>query len=88
MIRFIKLITGDEFIGDIEEGKIKNAVKLMPHGEGMAFVPFPVFRHKDEVLEIDEENVIFQTSVPTDLENEYKKQFGGIITAGKSLIGI
>jgi len=63
----------------------KNPITLQPTKDGLHMIPYPIFR-KDPELIIKECHVLFKIDIPSEISNEYKRQFGGIIEPSKSLV--
>lgn len=85
MVEIVKLVTGEEAIGEVEATgdllKIKNAVRLaMSHDGNVQMMPFAMFaKSKDVTLNV--KHVLFREEVDSDVKNAYNSQFSGIVTA-------
>jgi len=84
MVKLLKLTTGELVVAETENlgsvYKLKNAVQLVGHGEGVAVVPMCPFSDGD-YIEIDKLHVIYTTKPSEDVLNPYNMQYGsGIIT--------
>ncbi len=84
MVKLLKLVTGEEIIGDITETgvdlSVKNPIKIALAKEGLAMIPFCPFM-KGHTITVTKVNVVFETEIDDDLANAYKEKFGGIMLA-------
>ncbi len=99
-VKFVKLSCGDEFVCDCEEidtesqamGRdfpaieCKNPVIFTPTERGMGIMPYPIFGKKGNSITINKKFVIYMADIQEQLENGYKKEFGGIVTAPQGLV--
>lgn len=92
-IKCIRLATGEDIIGDVEDKALENdptiiknpAQIVLQQGEGgkvgAAFVPFLPFA-KDNVVRYYSNGVIGECEIDMNLKNEYNRIFGsGIVVA-------
>lgn len=79
MITFFKLITGDEIIGEYENGIIKKPLRLVIedtiNGTVMFFIEIIPY-NKIEELEIDEKSIIFKHQITSDTLLSQYENFG------------
>lgn len=88
MIKLVRLVTGEEVIGDCREENLtskdislKNPVRIFVTQQGLAMAPYAPFI-KGDTIYIKETNVIYTSEADDDLANEYRSKFGsGIIAA-------
>lgn len=90
-IKFVKLITGEDLVGDIEEGDvgitIKNPLMLIPTPKnGVAMVSYPIVKIEDKIS-IYREHVLFVATPGIDLVNFYNQKFGSglVVPPAKTL---
>lgn len=93
MIKILKLITGEELIGDVTLGAEVTTIKqpcslqLVPSGRGdsqpmMAMIPYAMYT-EDHRIVVDNEHVIWLETPVTEMYNQYNQVFGsGIQIAG------
>lgn len=77
-IRFVKLVTGDSIMGEVDEenSKLKNIalIQAMPSGNSMQIAVLPFgFPFEEEIGgEIDNKNILYEYSaIPEELQNKY-----------------
>jgi hypothetical protein len=91
MIKVLKMINGEELIGDVTEtldGKynIKNAVTLgMVERGQLGFIGYMPYADLKDGITIEANKVLFVVPVETKLENEYQAAFGKVIVPKNSL---
>lgn len=95
-IRIIKLITGEELLGDVtDQGltySIKNAVivalvpsRANPQQPSIGLAPWMPYAKDDPVI-IAKQHVVYDAKPVKEMENNYNSIFGGIITPPKTLL--
>ena len=93
MIRILKLTTGEEIIGDIDESHGEITVKKPcyiqlvpsrnnPEQPAMALMPYAAYT-KDHRVVIDVSNVVWVEEPITDLYNSYNSMFGSGLVVHK-----
>lgn len=89
-VKFIKLINGDDIVGDLIFGKdgdktitVKDAAKFVMAPQGVGMIPFAPFS-KSETFTIKTEHVLCMGDVEEEIYNAWSAQFSesGIILAG------
>jgi len=95
MIKVLKLVTGEEILGEIlsEEADriaVKNPLLIMmqrtQNGEvGMGFLPYLPYS-EDRQFTFKSDHVLVCKEVDSELKNQYNKIFGGIITPPKKIL--
>lgn len=99
MIKILKLVTGEEIIGDIDEiANQLNQVKLAkpcilqfvpsrsnPEQVSMGLIPYAPYA-KDHTVYVDEDAIIWQQEPVDELRNQYNSIFGSGIVVSKSLM--
>lgn len=90
MIKILKLVTGEEIIGDVKQGADSFVVdkpcyiqlvpsRTNPEQPAMALVPYAAYT-KSHRVEIDEKAVIWNEEPMKELYNQYNSVFGsGIV---------
>ena len=93
MIRILKLVTGEEIIGDITESHGEVTIKkpcyiqivpsrANPEQPAMALMPYAAYT-KDHKVIVDIGNIVWVEEPMTDLYNNYNSMFGsGLVMAG------
>ena len=88
MVKLIKLVTGEEIMGDMEwitEGEsleLENPVRLALTQQGLAMVPWTPFIKGNKItISSIKVNAIYIADADDDLANEYRSKFGGITLA-------
>ena len=82
-----KLVSGEEIIADVVNStsdfvQLKNPMVMVIVGEGqLGMMPWLPLAEKPEVM-IKEVNILLSYIPKQDLINHYKRQSGGIVTAG------
>jgi len=80
-VKLLGLVTGEQLIAKIVDDvsskwKIKNAVILMPMGEGkLGFAQWLPYADNDALF-INSDKIIFESVPQTDLLNKYNEAFG------------
>lgn len=99
MIKILKLVTGEELIGDADEvanqlNQIKFAkpcvVQLVPSRSnaeqvGMALIPYASYT-KDHTIMVDKDAVVWEQEPVDEIRNQYNSIFGNGIVLAKSLV--
>jgi hypothetical protein len=99
MIKILKLVTGEEILGDIDPiANQLNQVKCSkpctlqlvpsrnnPEQVGMALVPYAAYA-KDHTIMINNDSVIWEQEPVDELRNQYNSIFGSGIVLAKSLV--
>lgn len=98
MIKFVKLITNDDLIADVEENSkkdkqgeyvpgfyLKNAVRIVFTPQGVGMVPYSPFTLDSQAIFISENNVLYTSELEEEIKNAYNSKFGsGIIVASNA----
>ena len=95
-IRIMKLITGEELLGDVtDQGltySIKNAVivalvpsRANPQQPSIGLAPWMPYAENDPVI-IAKQHVVYDAKPVKEMVNNYNSIFGGIITPPKTLL--
>lgn len=95
-IRIIKLVTGEELLGDVtDQGlvySIKNAVivalvpsRANPQQPSVGLAPWMPYAENDPVV-IPKQHVVYDAKPVKEMVNNYNSIFGGIITPPKTLL--
>ena len=95
-IRIIKLVTGEELLGDVtDQGltySIKNAVivalvpsRANPQQPSVGLAPWMPYAENDPVV-IPKQHVVYDAKPIKEMVNNYNSIFGGIITPPKTLL--
>ena len=95
-IRIIKLVTGEELLGDVtDQGlaySIKNAVivalvpsRANPQQPSVGLAPWMPYAENDPVV-IPKQQVVYDAKPIKEMVNTYNSIFGGIITPPKTLL--
>lgn len=90
-IKIVKIVTGEEIIGDVSEtldGKIviKEPVTLgMVERNQLGFIGYMPYADLKDGLTLDANRVVFTVPVDPKLENEYQAAFGKVIVPKKGL---
>lgn len=85
MVKVLKLVSGEEVIGEAElkdnAWEIKNPVRLLLHKDGAAMVPIsPFIDEETKLLSISNNHVVYACDVNNDVKNAYNTQYGtGVI---------
>jgi hypothetical protein len=97
-ITAIKLVTGEEIVGDVTSAldqypniTIKNpvlvAIQRAQDGQmALAFLPFMPYLGKDVEIDIPRDKTIIVKTVDEGMRNQYNTVFGGILTPTKQLL--
>lgn len=92
-IKIIKLITGEEMIGDMEQISdnvtVRNpaTVHLVPNQAGtmgIAMVPFAPYAEEDAFM-FNLSHIMTSYTPGTDLRNQYSQRFGSGLVVAKTL---
>jgi hypothetical protein len=95
-LRIIRLTTGEEVLGEIEEQneqtvRIKNpcvlGITMNPNGKaGLQMQPLLLFSEQ-KVVNFKTQHILYEVSVATELRNKYNEIYGsGIVVAKSPLI--
>ena len=95
-IKIIKLSTGEELIGEVEDKglsySIKNAVQIAiipsrtnAQQPSIGLAPWLPYAENDPVL-IPKQNVVYEAKPVKEMINNYSSIFSGIITPPKTLL--
>ena len=94
-VKLIRLVSGEEVLGDIKQERegytVKEAYVLIPGGEGkIAFMPFqPYCKVAEKGIHVKEEHVLFITEPVDELAEQIRGQSSVIDTsAAPSTSGI
>lgn len=90
MVKLIKLVTGEEIMGDVEGNEMENPVRVVITQQGVAMVPWcPFTKNKKITLLRLDINAIYIEDADDELANEYRGKFGGVTlaTAGAIELG-
>lgn len=96
MIKILKLVTGEEVLGKVEDSvtqlKFSNPCVLQlvpsrsnPDQIGMALLPYASYA-KDQTIFIDKGSVVWEQEPVDELRNQYNSIFGNGIVLAKSLV--
>jgi hypothetical protein len=95
-IKIIKLLTGEELIGDIEDKglsySVKNAVLIAlvpsrnnPQQPSIGLGPWLPYAENEPVM-ISKQSIVYEAKPVKEMINNYNSIFGGIITPPKTLL--
>jgi hypothetical protein len=95
-IKIIKLTTGEELIGEIEDKglsyTIKNAVVIAlipsrtnPQQPSIGLAPWMPYAENEPVM-ISKQSIVYEAKPIKEMLNNYNSIFGGIITPPKTLL--
>lgn len=95
-IKIIKLSTGEELIGDVEDKglwySVKNAViiaivpsRTNPQQPSIGLAPWLPYAENDPIL-ISKNSVVYEAKPVKEMINNYSSIFSGIITPPKTLL--
>jgi len=89
MVKFVKLVSGEEIIVDIMEDpsnesgwilKKPHLIQLVPHNNQMAYTLLPLVLILDkEQFKISKNHVMLIEDAPSEINEEYCKKTGNII---------
>jgi len=92
-VKILKLITGEEVIGEVESEsnkfvELKNPLSIMlrPSQEGFTFGFVPWCNLMDGNKQIPLDKVVVMGDASDDVKNAYNSMFGGIVTPPKQLL--
>jgi len=97
MIKILKLVTGEEILGEVEEtltAQIKFSTPCIlqivpsrnnPDQIGMALLPYASYA-KDQTIFIDKNAIVWEQEPIDELRNQYNSIFGNGIVLAKSLV--
>lgn len=92
MIKIIKLVTGEELVGDVTVNETSALIKqpcalqLMPSPNSdqpmMAMIPYAVYT-EDHAVDVDIDKIVWMEKPATEMYNQYNRIYGsGIQLAG------
>jgi hypothetical protein len=86
MVKYVRLVTGEEIIAKVEEAdkvKLTTPVRIVITAEGVGMGPVsPFMSGSTKTIEVAKEHVVFIAEPDDEIKNAYNAQFGsGIITA-------
>ena len=95
-IKIIKLLTGEELIGDVEDKglsySVKNAVLIAlvpsrtnPQQPSIGLAPWMPYAENEPVM-ISKQSIVYEAKPIKEMINNYNSIFGGIITPPKTLL--
>ena len=95
-IKIIKLLTGEELIGDIEDRglsySVKNAVLIAlvpsrtnPQQPSIGLAPWMPYAENEPIM-ISKQSIVYEAKPIMEMINNYNSIFGGIITPPKTLL--
>lgn len=99
MIKILKLVTGEELLGDVDEiANQLNQLKFVkpcilqlvpsrnnPEQVGMALIPYASYA-KDHTIMVDKDSVVWEQEPMDEVRNQYNSIFGNGIVLAKSLV--
>jgi len=99
MIKILKLVTGEELIGDADVVKNQlNQIKLVnpcivqlvpsrnnPDQVGMALLPYASYT-KDHTIMVDGNAIVWEQEPVDEIRNQYNSIFGNGIVLARSLV--
>lgn len=99
MIKILKLVTGEELLGDADEvANQLNQIKFVkpciiqlvptrsnPEQVGIALIPYATYT-KNHTIMIDKESVVWEQEPVDEIRNQYNSIFGNGIVLAKSLV--
>ena len=99
MIKILKLVTGEELLGDADEFANKqNQITLVkpcilqlvpsrsnPEQVGMALIPYATYA-KDHTILIDKDSIVWEQEPVDEVRNQYNSIFGSGIVLAKNLM--
>jgi hypothetical protein len=92
-VRILKLITGEEIIGEVVSEneshiELKNPLSIMlrPAQDGFTFGFVPWCNLMEGNKKISHDRIITSGDASDDVKNTYNSMFGGIVTPPKQLI--
>ena len=88
MLRYLKLSTGDELIGRIDDDETGYDLRILKHPwrlvcTSQGYIPMPMPASN---LTINNVHVIFEGDVDDELARVYNERTGGVVTPHKSLM--
>jgi hypothetical protein len=94
-IKLIRMSSGEDVVADIVQGEkgsgtvtVKNAIVAIPTQQGqLGFAPWAPILHKNKnTIDVDRRFIVFIAEVDSDVANQHKKMYGGVITEAQSVI--
>lgn len=94
-IKLIRMSSGEDVVADIVEDnkdsdtlKVKNAIVAVPTQQGqLGFAPWaPILNKNKNTIDVDRRFIVFVAEVDSDVANQHKKMYGGVITEAQSVI--
>ena len=91
-VKIIRLLTGDDIIGEILDNGCENKIEIknpmligITHEQTLATAPLSLVA-KTEIVTIGAHHVLFIADPEDNILSSYKEKFGGIITSNSGLI--
>ena len=95
-IRIIKLVTGEELLGDVTDlgltYSVKNGVvvalvpsRANPQQPSIGLAPWLPYAETDAIM-IPKQHIVYEAKPIKEMVNNYNSIFGGIITPPKTLL--
>lgn len=94
-IKLIRMASGEDVVAEIVSGEkgsqittIKNAIVAVPTGQGqLGFAPWaPILDKTKNTIEVKNSFIVFIAEVDTDVANQHKQMYGGVVTPSTKLI--
>ena len=90
MIKIIKLVTGEDLVSEVSEGKpgfmiLKKPHRLLFSQEGLASMPLCPFSKTTE-YEISSANILFECEPEDEIKDSYANQVGAIVIASSGIV--
>ena len=93
MIKLIRLVSGEEIIAEMEvipnskDFNIKDAIVLIPAGEGkIGIMPFMPYTKAKDGLTVRGQDIMFMVDPVEDLVTQFKTARSGIVTAPNKIL--
>lgn len=88
LLRYIKLIAGDELIGQVQDDEVDYDLRVLHHPWRMmltsqGYIPCPI---PIKSMTINSVHVLYEGEVDDNLAATYKQQHGGIVQPSKGLV--
>jgi len=83
MIKIVKLVSGDEFVCDVEIGdkyKLTNPMRAIPTEQGLAFTPPSLVGNEKVILEVDSQHIVYVQELREEVKNFYNEKYGSGIS--------
>ena len=94
-VKLISMASGEDVVAEIISGEkgsqtttIKNAIVAVPTSQGqLGFAPWaPILSKTDNNIEVKNSFIVFIAEVDTDVANQHKQLYGGVVTPSSKLI--